>query len=151
MGLRHLPNPKAIFALGIDRPTYLSVHSQTARLAPSDHALVSTMKYLDPGESSDPEQDRAELESLLDRLQPGWRELQVERSWLPSMTASNAIATAATSGTRGRPDARVPDAPALWVVGDWVGHEGMLLDASLASAETAADEAAGDLATARVA
>ncbi len=67
------------------------------------------------------------------------------------MTATNAIATAATSGTRGRPAARVPDAPALWVVGDWVGQEGMLLDASLASAETAADEAAGDLVTARVA
>jgi phytoene dehydrogenase-like protein len=151
LGLRRLPNPKAIFALGIDRPTYLSVHSQTARLAPSEHALVSTMKYLDPAEPSDPEQDRVELESLLDRLQPGWRELEVERGWLPSMTATNAIATVATSGTMARPDARVPDAPGLWVVGDWVGREGMLLDASLASAETAADEAAGDLATARVA
>jgi phytoene dehydrogenase-like protein len=151
VGLRHLPDPGAIFALGIDRPLYLSVHSNTARLAEPGHSLVSTMKYLDPGEPSDPEHDRAELESLLDRLQPGWRAPAIERRFLPSMTASSALVTAAAGGTQGRPRARVPDAPALWIAGDWVGPEGMLLDASLASAEAAADEAAGDLVTARVA
>ena len=39
-----------------------------------------------------------------------------------------------------RPGPRVPDAPGVFVVGDWVGGEGMLLDASLASAERAAAE-----------
>jgi phytoene dehydrogenase-like protein len=151
VGLRHLPDPDATFALGVDRPLYLSVHSRTARVAPPGHALVSTMKYLAPGEPSDPERDLAELESLLDRLQPGWQQHVVERRWLPSMTASSALVTAAGGGAQGRPRPRVPDAPALWIAGDWVGPEGMLLDASLASAEIAADEAAGDLATARVA
>ena len=151
VGLRQLPDPHATFALGIDQPLYLSVHSRTARLAGPGHALVSTMKYLPAGDGSDPQQDRVELESLLDRLQPGWREHVVEQRWLPCMTASNALVTAAAGGTQGRPRGRVPDSPALWIVGDWVGPEGMLADASLASAEAAADEAAGDLATARVA
>ncbi len=45
----------------------------------------------------------------------------------------------------------MPDAPGVFVVGDWVGPEGMLLDASLASAERAAREITGQLAVARVA
>ena len=67
------------------------------------------------------------------------------------MIASNALVTAAAGGTAGRPGPRVPDAPGVWVVGDWVGGEGMLLDASLASAERAADDVAVALAAARVA
>jgi phytoene dehydrogenase-like protein len=151
VALSRLPDPHATFALGIDRPLYLSVHSRTARLAPAGAALVSTMKYLAPGEPTDGARDLAELESLLDLLQPGWRDVVLERRWLPSMVASNAIVTAAGGGTAGRPGPRVPDAPGVWVVGDWVGGEGMLLDASLASAERAADEVAIALAGLRVA
>ncbi len=151
VALSRLPDPEATFVLGVDRPLYLSVHSRTARVAPPGGALVSTMKYLPPGQTPDADRDLAELESLLDRVQPGWRDAVVERRWLPSMIASNALVTAAAGGTSGRPGPRVPDAPGVWVVGDWVGGEGMLLDASLASAERAADDVAVALATARVA
>jgi hypothetical protein len=44
----------------------------------------------------------------------------------------------------GRPGPRVPDAPGAFVVGDWVGDEGMLLDAALASAERVASELAAE-------
>jgi len=151
VALSRLPNDKATFALGVDHPLYLSVHSRTARVAPAGAALVSTMKYLPPGDAPDTARDQAELEAWLDLLQPGWRDVLVERRWLPAMVASNALVTAADGGVAGRPAARVPDAPGVFVVGDWVGAEGMLLDASLASAERAAREVASDLAVAKVA
>jgi hypothetical protein len=134
-----LPNERATFALGVDRPLYLSVHSRTARVAPAGAALVSTMKYLAPGETADGERDQAELEAWLDRLQPGWRDVLVERRWLAGMVTTNALPIAEDGGARGRPGPRVPDAPGAFVVGDWVGAEGLLLDAALASAERAAE------------
>ncbi len=151
VALSKLPNDRATFALGVDRPTYLSVHSRTARVAPPGGALVSTMKYLPAGAKSDAARGEAELEELLDLLQPGWRDVVVERRWLPAMVATNAIVTARDGGLAGRPPVRVPDAPDVFVVGDWVGGEGMLLDASLASAERAASEIAGSLQVAKVA
>ena len=53
VALARLPNEHATFALGINRPLYLSVHSKTARLAPPGSALVSLMKYLPAGTRGD--------------------------------------------------------------------------------------------------
>jgi phytoene dehydrogenase-like protein len=138
VALRSLPDPRATFAVGVDRPLYLSVHSTSARLAPPGAALVSTMKYLSPDEAHDPVRDEAELESWLDRLQPGWRDVAVHRRSLPAMVASHAMPTAAQGGLPGRAGTAVPDAPGAFVVGDWVGPEGLLFDAVMASAEQAA-------------
>jgi phytoene dehydrogenase-like protein len=151
VALAHLPIERTTFALGVDRPLYYSVHSRVARVAPPGAAFVSTMKYLPPGAPADGAGDLAELEAWLDRLQPGWRALEVDRRWLPGMVATNALVRAADGGLAGRPGPRVPDAPGVFVVGDWVGPEGMLLDASLASAARAVEEASGHLAVARVA
>jgi phytoene dehydrogenase-like protein len=137
VALRRLPDEKATFAIALDAPLYFSVHSRSARVAPDGTALVTTLKYLAPGAPPDPARDEAELEGWLDRLQPGWRDVLVERQWLPAMVATQALPTAAAGGLAGRPGPRVPDAPGVFVVGDWVGPEGMLLDASLASAESA--------------
>ncbi len=151
VALRRLPDERATFALGVDQPLYLSVHSKTARVAPEGAALVSTMKYLAPGQPADPARDCAELEAWLDLLQPGWREQLVARRFLPGMVATNAIATASEGGVSGRPGPRVLDSPGVFVVGDWTGGEGMLLDASLASAERAAREIDAQLGMAKVA
>ena len=150
VALATLPHPKTTFALGVDRPLYFSVHSRSASGAPDGAALVSTMKYLSPTEAPDAARDAAELEAWLDRLQPGWRDVLVERRWLPAMVASGALVTASGGGLAGRPGPRVPDAPGVFVVGDWVGGEGMLLDASLASAERAATELGETLAVAKL-
>ncbi len=143
VALARLPDERATFALGVDRPLYLSVHSKSARVAPEGAALVCAMKYLAPGEPTDPARDCAELEGWLDMLQPVWRDRLVARRFLPGMIATNAIVAASQGGTGGRPGPRVPDAPGVFVVGDWTGGEGMLLDASLASAERAARENRG--------
>jgi phytoene dehydrogenase-like protein len=137
VALKHLPNPKATFALGMDRPLYLSVHSTAARLAPSGAALVHLARYQAPDHQSRPDLDKRELEDLFDLVQPGWRELVVHQRFLPEMTVANGLVLARTSGQR--PGPKVPDVPGLFVVGDWVGNEGMLADASLSSARQAAE------------
>ncbi len=151
VGLRRLPAARALFALGIDRPLYLSVHSAVARLAPADAATVHVAKYLPSDGANDPEADRQELEALLDLVQPGWRAVVVEQRFLPSMTVYHALVTAAAGGVAGRPGPVVPDIRGLYVVGDWVGGDGLLVDASLASARRAAELIGREAAAARAA
>ncbi|HSP99578.1 MAG TPA: FAD-dependent oxidoreductase, partial [Candidatus Dormibacteraeota bacterium] len=63
VGLARLPQPRATFALGVDRPLYLSVHSASARLAPEGGAMIHVLKYLAAGEG-DARADQRELEGL---------------------------------------------------------------------------------------
>jgi phytoene dehydrogenase-like protein len=79
-----------------------------------------------------------QLTRFLDALQPGWRASVVRQRFLPDLVVAHALPEAALGGTRGRPGPCVPDVPGLYVAGDWVGPEGLLADASLASARAAA-------------
>ena len=145
VALKSLPEPKNLFALGIDRPLYLAVQSAFAQVAPRGGALIHTVKYSkeqrrgrDDYDASAKRragmsEDEAELEGVLDRVQPGWRELVVHRRFLPAMTVSNALPMPSTP----RPSPQTP-IRGLYIAGDWVGDEGMLSDAALASARAAA-------------
>jgi phytoene dehydrogenase-like protein len=136
VALSSLPDKDALFALGVDRPLYFSVHSAYAKLAPEGGALIHVAKYLGTSIAPKPREDQPELEELLDLMQPGWRQVLVKKRPLPSMVVSNAVASAATGGLAGRPDAKIADN--LYIVGDWVGKEGLLSNASVASAKHAA-------------
>jgi phytoene dehydrogenase-like protein len=130
--LRSLPEPKMRFVLGIDRPTYFSVHSRVASgLAPAGGAMIHLMRYGPEVEASDEE----ELEALLDRHQPSWRDHLEWRRFLPRITVTHALVEA---GKR-RPGPKAPDVRGLYVAGDWIGDEGMLADTALASAKLAAE------------
>jgi phytoene dehydrogenase-like protein len=139
VGLTRLPRPRALFALGIDQPLYLSVHSAVARLAPAGGATIHVAKYLRADHGTQAKADEQALEGLLDLVQPGWRDVVVERRYLPRMTVAHALPSAAAGGTRARPGPEVPGIGNLYVVGDWVGPVGLLADASLASAQRAAE------------
>ena len=136
VALSSLPDKDALFALGIDRPLYFSVHSTYAKLAPEGGALIHIAKYLGTSIAPKPREDQPELEELLDLMQPGWRQVLVKKRPLPSMVVSNAVVIAATGGLAGRPDTKIADN--LYIVGDWVGKEGLLSNASVASAKHAA-------------
>ncbi|HLK11468.1 MAG TPA: FAD-dependent oxidoreductase [Candidatus Binatia bacterium] len=136
VALARLPRPRTLFALGIDRPLYYSVHSAYARLAPAGTAVIQVAKYL--GADGAGAADEHDLEEALDLLQPGWRDVVVWRRALPRMVVAEALVTARAGGTAGRPGPAVPGVRGLCVVGDWVGPEGMLADAALASARQAA-------------
>src|SRR5204863_9219333 len=81
--MSRLPSEKNLLAFGIDRPLYFSVHSRWAQLTPKGGALIHVSRY---GGG-----DEAELEALLDEMQPGWRELVVHCRFLPSMVVANAL------------------------------------------------------------
>jgi phytoene dehydrogenase-like protein len=139
IALTTLPKPNIFGAYGVDNPLYLSTHSAFARLAPNGGALIHVMKYLGSSMQPDPKADREELEKLMDLVQPGWRKVVVKERFLPNMIVSNALVDASQGGIYGRPDVKVPGTENLYIVGDWVGPEGMLADASLSSAKRAAE------------
>jgi len=125
LGLRRLPHRSRRFALGVDKPTYLSRHS------PPDHrdgVLLTLASYA--------REPRAALEELADTVQPGWREHVMLERFLPRMVAISATPTPAGGGLAGRPEvARGED---LYLAGDWIGPEGWLVDSAIASGAAAA-------------
>jgi len=139
LALSRLPRPRGLFALGIDRPLYFSVHSATAALAPAGAAVVHAAMYLGASPAGEPELVKRELEALVDLVQPGWRDAIVQARFLPHLRVAHDLPAASHGGFAGRPGPAVPDIPGLFVAGDWVGGQGLLADASLASAQAAAD------------
>lgn len=129
LALRRLPRPERGFALGLESPTYFSVHSQVVPVAPEGAVLLHAVKYLPPDD--DASTAEAELESMLDLVQPGWRAEVVYRRWMPHLTVANAIPGA-------RPAVEVDGIANAFLAGDWVGAEAMLADAAIASARRAA-------------
>jgi phytoene dehydrogenase-like protein len=142
IGLASLPRSDILFALGVDRPLYFSVHSAAARLAPEGAALVHVLRYLEPGEKPDRSRLIAELEEFMDLAQPGWRDYERARQFLPAMPVISSIPLAAKGGMNGRPDVVVQNAEGLFISGDWVGSVGMLADAAALSGRTAGEAAA---------
>jgi phytoene dehydrogenase-like protein len=127
VALSKLPDPENIFAIGIDKPLYFSVHSRWAQLTPKGGAFIHAAKY---GEGTE-----EELEVLIDEMQPGWRDLVVHRRFLPAMTVSNALAQPEGVAPRMR---AVTPLRGLYLAGDWVDEGGILSDAAFSSARAAA-------------
>jgi phytoene dehydrogenase-like protein len=132
LALETLPEGAKAFAMGIDQPFYFSVHTFAAKLAPEGRAVVHVAKYLPVDEMPGSDAIR-ELESLADLAMPGWRPLEKKRQELRGMVVSNALVRA----DKPRPRVTLEDAPGVFVAGDWVGDEGMISDASAASAVAA--------------
>jgi hypothetical protein len=130
IALDRLPDGAAIFGLGLDEPLYYSLHSRWAKLGPEGGAVVHLGKYLGV-RVADPAEDRAHLERFADLLMPGWRECLHYVRFLPEMQVTHGL-----HGLEGRPD--VDAIPGVRIAGDWVGPEGMLADAAVASGVRAA-------------
>ncbi len=132
LGLRSVGPLDSTLALGIDRPLYLSMHSASAKLAPEGGAVVHLAKYLGAAEP-DPARDLAELEGLAHLALPGWRSRAEAIRFLPNMPVAHAM-----PAPEGRPDADALGLDHVQIAGDWVGPEGMLADAAVASGLRAA-------------
>jgi len=142
LGLSRLPVPEVRFVLGIDRPMYLSVQSDVASgVAPDGGVMMQLARYLHPGERADAAALERELEELLDVAQPGWRDVVVERRFMPHLMVTPALVPAAGGGYAARAPVESEDRPGLFLAGDWVGPAGMLANASLHSAALAAEAA----------
>ena len=133
--------PAHDFVLGIDEARYLSNHGAYVGTPAGRHS-VSLAAYLGRDEQSVAQED---LRRFARRAGFDDDAVVVER-YLHRMTVVSAVATAERGGLAGRPPVTVADRPGVFVAGDWVGPRGHLLDAVLASAESAAQAAATHLA-----
>jgi phytoene dehydrogenase-like protein len=138
LALTHLPVPLQPIIFDLEQPRFMTAQSEFARLAPNGGAVVHLLRFLHPRDAGDASHERAELETLLDEVQPGWREVVVEQRFLPRMLALGALPLAGASGLAGRPAHQCAEIANVYFAGDWVGPEGYLADAALASARTAA-------------
>jgi phytoene dehydrogenase-like protein len=139
LALSGLPNPDVYGIYGLDTPLYLSLHSAFAKLsADGNGILFHVLKYLDSSAKPNPIQDKTELEELLNIVQPGWKKMVIRQRFLPNMIASNTVINTNNGILENRPDTDVPGVDNLYIVGDWVGQDGMLADASFATAKAVA-------------
>ena len=138
VALSALPRPQHPIVQDLDAPRFMSAQSVYEQIAPPGAALIHTFKQLDPRQLGDPHADERDLEGLLDGAQPGWRDVLVKRVSLPRIAAVGALPTASGGGFAGRPGVQMPGWPNVYLAGDWVGPEGFLVDASMASARHAA-------------
>jgi hypothetical protein len=132
LGLESLPRDAARVAFALDRPLYFSVHSESARLAPYGGAMIHVSKYLGDGEP-DAATVRRELEEFATLVLPEWQSLARVVRFRPRLTVTPMMAS-----VEGRPGVNLPGLDHVAVAGDWVGEEGMLADAAVASALRAA-------------
>jgi phytoene dehydrogenase-like protein len=139
VALNRLPVPGRPIVQDLDGPRFMSAQSVYSRVAPEGAALIISFKQLDPRYPGDPREDERDLEELLDAAQPGWRGALVKRQYLPRIEAVGALPTAREGGFAGRPGSRVMGLHNIYMAADWVGPEGFLVDASMASARRAAD------------
>lgn len=144
LGVARVPDVR--FALGLDRPTYLSVHAPPADLAPPGHAVVHLLRYRAPGEDLDHRAGRAELEALA-ALAGIDEPAIVAARYLHDLVVTPALPTVAGGGLDGRPPVVGTDHPGILLAGDWVGGTGLLLDAAAASGQQAGERAAARHAT----
>jgi phytoene dehydrogenase-like protein len=135
VGVRRVPEPG--YVLGLDDPIYGTTQSPPARQAPDGHGVVAVIRY---GARS-AELDRPQLERHLSEV--GVRPDDVVTSrFLASMVVTATAPLAATGGLPGRPAVTATGVPGVLLAGDWVGPEGILADASLASGNEAGRRAA---------
>jgi hypothetical protein len=129
LGLRQAPSKKVLF--GVGEPLYLSTHAPAADLAPSGRAVVHLMRY----GARDATSDRSQLWALA-RAAGISEDDVIEQRFLARMIVTSAIPVPG-SGLAGRPRVDSAGLDGVYVAGDWVGPEGLLADATLASGSAA--------------
>lgn len=134
--LSELPNPEKTFALGVDEPTYFSVHSSAAKLAPPNGALIHLAYYLKGGETGTHEIEKR-LEKMMDDLQPGWRDKVVFKRYLANIVVTHKLLSVKNEKLGGywKEETEEPD---IFRAGDWVGAH-PLADGSLGSAKRSSE------------
>ncbi len=138
VALKQLPYPERVFALGLDQPVYYSKHSGPVKLSDNDTQVLHLMRYNDDKSMRNARRDKEELLQLLDLLQPGWnKEVTALRYTANAIIAHDARTI--SHYVAGPALTKVPEIAGLYVAGDWVGDEGRLADACMASAKAAAE------------
>lgn len=131
LGVTHIPQPG--YVLGVDEPIMGVTQSPPARQAPDGQAVISAIRY----GATDADADRLALDGHVARLGVRTADIAASR-FLARMVVGGTIPRAATGGLAGRPPVTASGQRDILIAGDWVGPEGLLADASLASGHHAA-------------
>lgn len=134
LGLDRVPSPG--YALSADEPLCAVVQSPPARQAPEGHAVVAAIRY----GATDADADRLSLDGHVARIGVRAGDIRASR-FLARMTVAGSTPRAVDGGLAGRPRIHDTGQPAVYMAGDWVGPDGLLADASIASGHAAAREA----------
>lgn len=132
LGLSRRPDADVVF--GGDEPHFFSHHSAVADLAPPGQFHAAVVQYL--GRDQRPDADALAAFPAFAGVRP---DDVVTRRSLHRMTTVTAIPTAGRGGLAGRPAVDDTGHPDVFMAGDWVGPVGHLADASVASADSAAN------------
>ena len=127
LGLEGVPEDSPNTVFPVDRPLYFGTHSASARLAPQGGRMVHVAKYLGSA-AQEPKTVRAELEEFATLAIPDWRQHTKFVRFLPDLTVTLMMPM----------DSSMPRLERVAFAGDWVGTDGMLADAAVASALAAA-------------
>ena len=134
LGLRRMPDRPVLF--GVDQPLYLSTHTPSAALAPGGGYVVHLMRY----GARTADEDRADL--WAHARAAGVQDADVvEQRFLARMVTNHAVPVPGP-GLAGRPSIEAAGIPGVYLAGEWVGAEGLLADAALASGQAAGQAAA---------
>jgi hypothetical protein len=134
VGVREAPTPG--YVLSLDEPLYGTTQSPPARQAPDGRAVVAVIRY---GARS-AELDRPQLDAHLCEAGVGPDDVIVTQ-FLARMVVTGAMPRACTGGLAGRPRVDATGLARVFVAGDWIGGDGLLADAALASGQAAAHAA----------
>jgi glycine/D-amino acid oxidase-like deaminating enzyme len=130
VGTSRVPTPG--YVVSLDDPLYGTVQSPPAQQAPQDGAVIGVIRY----GTRNAKDDRASLESHLVQLGVHHDDIVTQR-FLARMVVSSTMPRAATGGLAGRPSITESGLPRVFLAGDWIGPDGVLSDASLASGHAA--------------
>jgi predicted NAD/FAD-dependent oxidoreductase len=138
LGVTRVPSPG--YALSVDEPLLGIVAGPPARLAPEGRAVVQAIRY----GATNAEDDRLSLEGHVARLGVEATDIETRR-FQARLVVAGGIPVATGGGLSGRPRVTDSGQPGVYIAGDWVGTEGLLADAAIASGHQAAREALRDL------
>lgn len=138
LGLERRPEHDVV--IGGDEPFYFSNHSAVADLAPNGHFHAAAVQYLGAAEKADADA----IMAFTRHAGVSSDDVLVSRH-LHQMTPVSSVPTASSGGYGGRPATTDSGHDKVYLAGDWVGPTGFLADASIASAEAAAQAALASL------
>lgn len=130
VGVNRVPSPG--YVVSLDAPLYGTTQSPPARQAPPGAAVVGVIRY--GARAADV--DRPTLVSHLKQIGVDDDDIVTQR-FLARMVVSSTMPRTATGGLRGRPLVTASGLPRVFLAGDWVGPDGLLSDAALASGHAA--------------
>lgn len=137
VAVRGIPSPG--YVMGTNDDVFATMQGPPARQAPEGGAVVGVTKY----DAEEATSDRELLERYL-RLAGVQDDAVAFRRFLPCMLVTGPPPAAAVGGLRGRPSVDASGCDGVYIAGDWIGPDGLLADAALASGEAAARRAVGD-------